>query len=387
MPSTTSNRTDRQGRTRGKKKTGDQPVPASRFFEHEMQEMELTGVILELFCKNITVPNILEHLQEHYPEAAHLKREDIYPILRKAGAMKWLRYHPPVHLLQTEQIRSHYQRVLRGARVVYTILAKQVATEAAKMLLELVKQYPLREKPKQEVHIGFAGGISMRHLASAFAQELLESSDKLPERIVFHSMNAGFDPNDSSTDPNAFVSYFVDQDMMRTRCDFVGLRAPAIVQSAELSNLRKLFEIEEAYKGAKDLDIIVTSGAEWDDPDNSLRVSLKRYPETLATLNEAGCVGDMLWRPLAKDGPIEAETAVRAMTLLELSDLPEFIRKGNHVMLVLGPCGGCKRPKGKLLHTILNQRRRLLTHLVVDSRTAAELVKLEDMPPMSIPAA
>ena len=53
-----------------------------------------------------------------------------------------------------------------------------------------------------------------------------------------------------------------------------------------------------------------------------------------------------------------------------------FIREGQHVLLMLGSCGKCKTPKGNILHTILNQKEKLVSHLVVDSRTAGELVEI-----------
>jgi hypothetical protein len=83
----------------------------------------------------------------------------------------------------------------------------------------------------------------------------------------------------------------------------------------------------------------------------------------------------MLWRPIAGSGPILDETAVRALTILELSDLPELIRQGKRVLLMLGPCASCSRRKGLLLQTILSQDKQLVSHLVVDSGTAFDFLR------------
>jgi hypothetical protein len=41
---------------------------------------------------------------------------------------------------------------------------------------------------------------------------------------------------------------------------------------------------------------------------------------------------------------------------------------------VIGPCGRCNQPKHMILHSILNYEPRLITRLIVDSRTARGLV-------------
>ena len=59
---------------------------------------------------------------------------------------------------------------------------------------------------------------------------------------------------------------------------------------------------------------------------------MKNSPPSLRKLKEAGYCGDMLWRPLGPDGPIEIETQIRAMTLIELSHLRDFIQQGKPVL-------------------------------------------------------
>ena len=60
----------------------------------------------------------------------------------------------------------------------------------------------------------------------------------------------------------------------------------------------------------------------------------------------------------------------RAFTLVELKQLAQFVRDGKQVMLALAPCGVCRELKGDLLSSALHQR--IVTHLVVDTRSAGQ---------------
>lgn len=101
---------------------------------------------------------------------------------------------------------------------------------------------------------------------------------------------------------------------------------------------------------------------------------MERSESAMQTLLGAGTVGDMLWRPLSATAPVTTESEIRALTAVELDDLPNFINQGKHVLLMMGPCGVCNRHKGAILKTILSQDLHLVSHLVTDSRTAGYLV-------------
>jgi hypothetical protein len=63
------------------------------------------------------------------------------------------------------------------------------------------------------------------------------------------------------------------------------------------------------------------------------------------------------------------------MTLVELRELPPFMRKGKYVLLVVGPCAMCQRTKSQILSAILASKPRLISHLVVDTRSAKEVLR------------
>jgi hypothetical protein len=99
-------------------------------------------------------------------------------------------------------------------------------------------------------------------------------------------------------------------------------------------------------------------------------------PHTVAMLCQDGCVSDMLWLPLASHGPIDSTRYPhRAMTLIELAMLPGYIQRGTQVLLVLGPCSVCHRPKTDILGTLLHLPEPILIHLIVDSRSARGLLE------------
>jgi hypothetical protein len=100
--------------------------------------------------------------------------------------------------------------------------------------------------------------------------------------------------------------------------------------------------------------------------------------ESLMELQQAKTIGDLLWRPISDSGPVEVEVGVRAMTPLDLPDLPLLIRAGSKVVVVLGPCGTCGGPKGEVLRALLGWKGHYITHAVVDSRTAAEALSTID---------
>jgi hypothetical protein len=137
-------------------------------------------------------------------------------------------------------------------------------------------------------------------------------------------------------------------------------------------------DISNAYERVGEIDIIATSGADWSDPHDSLLRCMKTSESSFQTLQDEGVVGDLMWRPLGAKNPILTPTELRALTLVELTDLPGFIEQGKKVLLMLGPCAECNRHKGSILQTILSQDMQLVTHVVVDSRTAGYLVKAID---------
>jgi len=341
-----------------------------------LDDTERESAVCWLVTRGYTIPEILAEMKTRYGKAGEMSREKPYRILRRAAARGRLRYTPPQHLVYAQQISNEYTWLNR-VHVVHTTVAPDVAREAASMLLRMVQDRHRADKNREEIHIGFAAGMSMRQVAQAFAERLRYPADDLPKKIVFHAMVTGHDSGDPTTDPNAFFTFFIYPPVLEVEPRFVGLHAPAMVRSGDIPQLKETLEIKEAYAEAEKLDIIVTSGADWDDEHSSLCVvCTKRSPASVKKIRALGGEVDVMWRPLGKNGPITHATEIRALTLMELTDLPGFIKRGGSVLLMLGPCGLCKRSKVKVLYTTLIQEKKLVTHVVVDSRTAAHLLDI-----------
>jgi hypothetical protein len=341
----------------------------------ELSHLERMSAVCELFTEGKTVKEILEIMVERYGAAGKMKRETPYKLVREAGERRFLKYVAPPHHAFQHAISDHFMW-LKRVNVVYTIVPLDVARETAAMLLRLVQECHKSNKQRNEVHIGFAAGLSMREVAQSFATLLTYPVPGLPDTIVFHAMLSGHDPGDPTTDPNNFFTFFLHPPTLQVTPRFVGFRAPAIVNTASMPEFMGVRDIVDAREAAQELDIIVTSGSDWDDPDSSLFRCMERSQSTLDTLRAEGTVGDMLWRPLGETAPVLTATEIRALTLVELSDLPDFIARGKHVLLMLGPCAKCQRHKGAIMKTILCQEQHIVTHAVADSRTGGHVAQL-----------
>lgn len=333
-----------------------------------LSHTEKLSAVCELFAQGLTVTAIREAMFAKYGEAGRMNREEPYKLVREAGGLGYIRFEPPPHAAFSTKISNHYYW-LKQVNVVRTVSSMDVARETARVLLRLVQQRHAADEDKV-ISVGFAAGLSMRQVAQCFAEMLSYPQPSLPKTIVLHAMLSGHDPGNPTTDPNTFFTFFLHPPTLHSDVRFVGFRAPTIVRQSHIPIFTEIHDIKEAYNKAKDIDIIVTSGADWEDDHSSLRICMERSDSTMQTLRDEGVVGDMLWRPLSATAPITTATELRALTLVELNDLPEFIKNGKDVLLMMGPCGMCHRHKGSALGTILSQTQHLVTHLVADSRTA-----------------
>ncbi len=331
---------------------------------------EVVSLACRYHCKGWTAPAIQKQLDEVH--GVKLRREDPYLMVLWAAANDMLQFVPKLEHTLSQRIRTIHP-ALDDVEVVQTRFFDDVATRGGSMLLRLVQKHHCANPSRSEVHVGFAGGYSMWKLARAFARLLRSPVENLPKVLVFHSLVSSFNPQDPRTDPNAFVLYFMMEKESWIETQFVGFPAPGMVHTSQIPAVQALPGISSAYDARHEIDIIVTSASLWSDADSMLCKHMKAHGSSFDALQNAGCLGDILWRPLGKTGPIEISTEMRAMTIFELSDLPGLIRNGKHVLLVLGPCGGCNRPKGEILRAVLNAEEPLISHLVVDTRSAREL--------------
>jgi DNA-binding transcriptional regulator LsrR (DeoR family) len=316
--------------------------------------------------EGLTAVEIMERLEFDY--GVIILREDAYAYVRKAATRGWIRFVPPHANRLMARVRGAYPW-LQDAVVIKTARMEDVAYRGAEMLLELLQQ----RYSGKEVHIGFSGGMAIRTLARRFAELLREPISYLPSKIVFHALVAGFDASDPATDPNAFFNDFVSDPMMPFETSFVALHAPAMIEARLEKELQRLPSLKEAYDRASEIDIVVTSTSCWTDDHSMLRHCMALAGESVDDLERAGCRGDILWQPIGADEPSRLNSKIRAMTVMKLEQLSELVARNKQVLLVAGPCHKCHAPKTKVVKAILDQRARLITHLVTDSLCARTL--------------
>ncbi len=346
-------------------------------FSHD----ELVAAVCKYFCRGLPMTELRKEIEAKL--GIPLGREKPYKLLSHAAKKGWIQFQAPLAYELAEQMMRSFPR-LKDVRVVRTGVSDDISYQVADLLMDQICTLGRARGLNAEVHLGFAGGKALRKTARYFAEMLREPREDLPKRIVFHAMVAGFNVEDPSTDPNGFFTYFAGEPALQVQTRFVGLLAPGIVKPAEIPKLRSMRYIGEAFDRAREIDIVVTSaGGHWQKGHSGFCSMFgQASPRSLEQLNRAGCIGDMMWRPLGAKGPLEINTEMRTVTLMELSALPDFISRGGSVVLLVGPCGNCGGPKEDVLSAILTYQRKLITHLVVDSRSARGVT-----PPAPVPAA
>lgn len=334
---------------------------------------EVAAVVCKYFCRGFLPKEIREQVEKAM--RIKLTREDCYRLLSFAASRGWIRFHASLDHDLMETMGERYS-FLSTATVVRTGVSDDVSFHLATDLMKEVRTLVRSENRKSELHLGFAGGSALRKAARHFAEMLREPHEDLPRRIVFHAMVAGFNFRETPADPNSFFGYFAGEPALQVETSFVGLHAPGLAPTNKIPMLRSLDYIREAYERAREIDIVVTSaGGHWQQGHSLLYEMYKRgSPQSLAQLTKLKCLGDMMWRPFGPEGPLEVATEVRAMTLLELSELPGMVRNRKRVFLLLGPCGSCGGPKTEVLRAVLHHTPQLITHLVADSRSVRDLM-------------
>ncbi len=339
--------------------------------------LEAEGVdldeIVSTVCNSLdrSVGQIIDVVERRH--GVRLGREQPYEIVRRAATEGRLQYDAPVDSrLSYALIEGH--EWLKRVRVVRTSMASDVARHAARLLLDLVVKW---ERP--DLHIGFAGGSLMAETVRSWAGFLKFSGNVKLKRLYVHALiAAAYDPRRSL---NGFVQWLLD-DSLPFKTFFVGLPTPAFLSPSGLAALRRMEGVRDVFADAQKLDMVVTSaGAHWAEDHSGLNRQLAELsPESLVALKRAGCIGDVLWQPFGSSGPMDAG-GLRAVTLVDLADLPQLVRSGKRVMLVLAPCGSkdCGAPKDAILKAILDWRDGV-TDVVVDARAASLVV-----PPAGFP--
>jgi DNA-binding transcriptional regulator LsrR (DeoR family) len=325
-------------------------------------------------CLNsdLSIPQIAKEVSDRLQLKPKLARTDPYPYLREAAREGRLRYEPYLNKECAKQVERRFKAV--SVKVVDTALLDDLAHHAAEQLTTMIE-----ESARKELTIGFSGGYTTKKTVQALAQMLKKPAVKLPEKLVFVALVAGFDPSTPGSDPTSVFTY-LDLPELQGRVFFHLLHTAPIGKPEERGKALQLPGIKDTAKAAKSVDIIVTSVAQYDQEHR--HGMLEKYYTTLAEshadakhviprLRESGWIGDMVWQPIGEAGPIDMSGYPFApLSLVRLKDFPELIEQKKMILLVAGPCGypGCQHRKDRITEAVL--RNGLVTHAILDTRTA-----------------
>lgn len=390
------------------------------------------------------------YFQHGYPPAAikdalyrnHkiiVSRETPYQDLLYAARSGYLNYKAPYVQGITEKLNKLLGETKIDISVIQTQSRQDVASAAADLVRDLVQEIALKkrvprldlkslaskpEKPvRVPVHLGFSGGRTVSVLADRLGLLLTRDLDELDELVqrevlheckkqglmpslpegfihrfsiqfVFHNLVTGFEYNNPSTHPIAFLFKMVAGTRLAeaSRSVFICFNAPpfASLDPKEFGRQFDLPVVHEAKEDSKELDVLVTSAGSFEDEGALLRcfysppyMDSKHSKQALKFFEQCKCRGDFLWQPMTDKGPLRLspenpeipveDLRYRPVTLVDIETLPQRIQDGTKVVLALGPSqdqGGNLLNKADILQAILRQSPQFLTHAIVDVETA-----------------
>lgn len=322
-----------------------------------------------------------------------LTREKIYPLFWEASRRGFLLLQPPFEQQLSDRLRKRFSlpetsKDIMIANASGSNSAQHVTSRAADLIVSLIDQVYAEKLEKNitepdgsppHVHLGMGAGYAAMLVAKRMAQRVNSGGEFPP--LVLHAISAGgFLIDEPHKAPTTYFTYF---DQSLTTIKYVALFSETVVSSEDYEKLKMNPGIRIPFEQRNQIDILVTSLAEADHEHGLLVRYLTSLvnqnllePQLLKQMRDSGWIGDVQFRPYSVDGPLKDECPVRAVTLFELDEMVELTKQeGKHIVLVAGPCGECGHSKKKaLLPLLANEKLRLWNHLVIDAKTARELL-------------
>ena len=333
-------------------------------------------------------------LKEHWGRP-DLNREKIYPLFWEAAQRGFLLLQPPMEKLLSDRIAKQYaiddpSRHIKVVNAQGDVASKHVAAAAADVVVDLIEQVAQEKlskakpgEPTPAVHLGMGAGYATMLVAQRIARRV-GSGVKFPP-LVLHAISAGgFLANEPQKAPATYFSYF-DRNFLDIEC--VTLFTETVVWKEDFDRVKTNPGTQRAFDRKNEIDIFITSLAAARHEHGLLEQFLARLmeeklikPETLNDMYDAGWIGDVQFCPYSQNGPLHDISPVRAVTLFEIEELVKFSQQpGKYVVLTAGPCGECGASKSEALIPLLkNDKLKLWTHLVTDTRTAKEIMYGEE---------
>ena len=337
------------------------------------------------WSQGMSVTNVADWVQRE--KGVALNREQIYPLLVEGRRRGYLRVCPPEAEDLATRMRDLFGHGWAGGRsrrikIVSTgaprdpgPVASAAADTAFDVILEMWERK--RSRPDEPVRVGLGAGYTTMAVAWHLAILLRSLGDKGP-RIVFHALNSGYRVNDPMTAPVFYFSFF--HEFGKEWPQFMALFAPPFVETRAYEQTIGWPNIKKAFADKAKIDVVITSLGSAADDHGQLTKLIKDYeqlgPDTHATLQQEGWVGDVQYRPYSATGPITADTEIRTVTLFELEEFVELSADAEKaVILVTGPCRDCNASREDALLPLLQEPSLLVwSHLVTSVEIAQACV-------------
>ncbi len=336
--------------------------------------------------------SVAEWIQSEY-HRPDITREKIYPLFWEACQRGFLLLQAPWEKTLKQNLEEKYHLGTHPGEITVANVngetsAQHVTSTAADLILNLIdkvwvekkKKYP-KDPAAQAVHLGMGAGYAAMLVAKRLSQKI-RSGDAVPELVLHAISTGGFLPQEPHKAPTTYFTFF---DRSMTNIKYVALFSETVVDNEDYEKLQKNPGIRQSFERKGEIDIIVTSLAAADHEHGLLVQYLSHLveqgfmePDLLEKMRSAGWIGDVQFQPYSKEGPLKDVCPVRAVTLFELEELVDMVnaKSGKYVVLVAGPCGECGATKKEALQPLIaNEKLRLWTHLVLDARTARELLE------------
>jgi hypothetical protein len=374
--------------------------------ERAEDSAQFWSMILEYAGRGMGAATISKKLAEDH--GVLYSSNDISRAVWAGVRARRLQYIPDIEDSLTRTILTKYSW-LKDARVVNTLSANDIGRVGAEMLCRILSN--LRDTTT--ARIGFWGGNTPGIAAEYFARLLRQPGTapagvdmtfaKTLKKLAFHSLIGNLSGREPRVDPNLFFLPFTDS-MIAT--EFHYLPVPGIVTREDKDLLERFTLYQVAKESTQDLQVLVSSAGHFDctktaryfldeaigeisgegrsvkkDHYSNPRERLARaWNETVNQLkakeDSKQCIGDLMWHWVSDEGLIERNLPLEIMTSLNLKQVGNLVKK-NHgaVLLMIGPCSGCKLSKSRLLRVILERMPDCVTHLVCDHRSATKMLQ------------
>ncbi|MCS7237397.1 MAG: sugar-binding domain-containing protein [Thermoguttaceae bacterium] len=370
----------------------------------EDESRELIFAVCERFLRGEKAASIARWVQRHCQRPS-FRRTQIYPLLGAASRLGFFQLLPPLERQLAADLRAVYKLPHQDPESLIVVNAPgpaahdHLTTAAAALVVRLMKRVVEQKRrsgvPRVEVHLGLGGGMTAMMVSRKIARALAAERE-LPPLVIHTLSSGGFLPNEPQKSPISCFSYF---DGLPTEIECVALFTETVVSSDDFGLVTANPAVKCVMDRKNEIDIVVTSLAAASDRHGLLRRYLEWLREMggideakLDRMHQNGWIGDVQFRPYSAAGPMDDHCGVRAVTLLEISDLVEWANHTisaksfgdqgkqtgsfKYIVLVAGPCAECGELKTVALKPLLeNEKLRVFTHLVTDVATAQDLLQ------------